>query len=271
VSRFSADWLALRAAADRRARDPLLLRAVRQRLAGRKADGKPLHIVDLGAGTGGTLRLLAPLLRSPQRWTLIDNDAALLALVKHPPRRAKQIVVRRLCADLADTRRLPEMLRDADLITASALFDLVSEDWCRRLLRTAACPGATLYAALTFDGRMVLHPPDCFDAVVRALFHQHQHADKGFGPALGPGAPAALVRLAAATGAVVRTARSDWQLGPGDTPLLQLLVSGWAEAAREIKPEAAEAIDSWMARRLQLIEARRLRARVGHRDVLACW
>ncbi|MBK8210944.1 MAG: class I SAM-dependent methyltransferase [Rhodospirillales bacterium] len=271
MSGFSAEWLALRAGADRQARAPLLLRAVRHRLAGRQAYGKPLHIVDLGAGTGGTLRLLAPLLPSPQSWRLIDNDATLLASATRLPRRGKQIVVRRLCADLADTRRLPELLRGGDLITASALFDLVSEDWCRQLLGAAACPGVTFYAALTYDGRVVLHPPDPFDAVALALFDQHQHADKGFGHALGPGARAALVRIAAASGAVVRTARSDWRLTPGDAHLLQLLVSGWAEAAREIEPEATEAINSWMARRFEAIKARCLRARVGHRDVLACW
>lgn len=271
MSGFSANWLALRAAADRRARDPLLLRAVRQRLAGHEAEGKPLHIVDLGAGTGSTLRLLAPLLPSLQRWTLVDDDAALLASARASLRTAKQIIVRRLCADLADIRRLPEILHEADLITASALFDLVSENWCRGLLRSSARLRITLYAALTYDGRTVLHPPDPFDGVVRSLFHQHQRGDKGFGPALGPDAPAALVRFAAASGAVVRSARSDWRLGPGDTVLLQLLVSGWAKASREIKPEAAEAINSWMAQRLREIEARRLRARIGHRDVLACW
>ena len=157
------------------------------------------------------------------------------------------------------------------MITASALFDLVSEDWCRRLLRAAAGPGAILYAALSYDGRMALDPPDPFDRIVHALFDRHQRSDKGFGRALGPDAPAALVRLAAATGAVVKTARSDWRLGSGETPLLRLLLEGWAAAAREISPDQADKIAAWKARRSALLDSGRLRVRIGHRDVLACW
>ena len=37
-----------------------------------------LDIVDLGAGTGSTMRRLAPLLGIPQRWTLVELDPALI-------------------------------------------------------------------------------------------------------------------------------------------------------------------------------------------------
>lgn len=270
MSGFSSEWLELRAAADRRARSLALLAAVQRRFAAHRSDRAPLRIVDLGAGTGSTLRLLAPLLRSPQHWTLVDDDPALLAVV-NPPASSKRIIVRPVLADLAAVRGLAHMLREADLVTASALFDLVSGSWTSQLVRAVARPGRTLYAALTYDGRLSFDPPDRFDGALRALFHRHQRSDKGFGPALGPVAPAALIRLAAAAGATVRAARSDWRLGPGEARLLRALLLGHAAAAREVAPERGDDIACWVARRLAQLEQGALSVRVGHQDMLACW
>ena len=217
------------------------------------------------------LPVLAPLLPVPQCWTLVDKDAALLAAARAPAGRAGTVVVWRVRTDLADRGILPGLLRGVRLVTASALFDLVSQEWCQWLVRAAVGPGAVLHAALTYDGRIAFDPVDPLDRTVHALFHRHQRGDKGFGPALGPAAAAALVRIAAAAGAVVRTAPSDWRLGPADTALLRQLLAGWATAAVEIAPHRADAIAGWLARRSAQLDAGRLRVRVGHRDVLACW
>jgi hypothetical protein len=270
MSGFSAEWLELRSAADGRARAPALLADLRRRLSDRPK-GDVLRVVDLGVGTGSTLRLLLPLMPMPQHWTLVDNDAALLATLKRPPHASRRIAVRLVHADLAERSLLSGLVGGADLVTASALLDLVSESWCRTLVCAAARGRAVLYAMLTYDGRIALEPPDPLDAMVQALFDRHQRRDKGFGTALGPDAARKLVRLAAAAGAGLRTARSDWRLGPADTPLLRPLLEGWAAAAMEMAPERGEQIAAWQARRSALLEGRLLRVRVGHRDVLAWW
>jgi hypothetical protein len=74
---FSADWLALRAAADAdaRARD----KGLAARLGGYFASCGEVRVLDLGAGTGANMRATAPLIAAPQHWVLADNDAALLA------------------------------------------------------------------------------------------------------------------------------------------------------------------------------------------------
>jgi hypothetical protein len=271
MSGFSAAWLELRAAADRRARAPALLAALRRRMATTISKGTLLRVVDLGAGTGSTLRLLSPLLPMPQHWTLVDSDAELLATLKRPPHASRWITVEPVQADLADRSLLAELGSVADLVTASALLDLVSESWCRTLVGAAARAHAVLYAALTYDGRIALEPPDPLDAMVETLFNRHQRRHKGFGPALGPDASRALARLAAAAGATLRTERSDWRLGPGDTSLLRPLLDGWATAALEMAPERGQQIAAWQTRRSALLDDRRLRVRVGHRDVLAWW
>ena len=75
---FSADWLALREPADRRARNSGLLAALVARLAGRRE----VAVIDLGCGTGSNLRACAPQLPARQEWRLVDLDPALLAAAR---------------------------------------------------------------------------------------------------------------------------------------------------------------------------------------------
>src|SRR5262249_41692123 len=71
-----------------------------------------------------------------------------------------------------------------DLVTTSALPDLVSPEWLDRLVAEVAARRLPFYAALTYDGRAVAAPPQRFDDELLAGFNLHQRTDKGFGPAL---------------------------------------------------------------------------------------
>ncbi len=276
---FPADWLALREPADRRARSAPVLAATRLWASRRGTPGCALRVVDLGAGTGTNLRCLAPHLSAPQAWTLVDENPGLLDLAQRAGRRGRiaamrgngSLQVRAIGRDLAATHSLTEMVRGGQLITASALFDLTSAAWCRRLVRSIAHPGMALHAALTYDGRIAIEPADPLDGMIRHLFNGHQHRGKGFGVALGPRAAPMLARVAAASGAIVIGGRSDWRLGRGDVLLIEALLTAWTTAAREMLPEQARNIDAWGMRRRRLMEAGRLRVVVGHLDLLAIW
>ena len=75
MSGFSSEWLALREPLDLRARNRDVLDAVAAAFRGRQA----LSIVDLGSGTGSTVRALSARLPTSQAWRLVDNDSILLA------------------------------------------------------------------------------------------------------------------------------------------------------------------------------------------------
>src|SRR5512139_3146162 len=132
MSGFSADWLALRERHDMRARNPVVLDAVAAAFAGKV----PLDIVDLACGTGSTLRAVAPKLSARQNWRLIDNDADLLARAANTTGLAGAAVQ----TFIVDLNRDPEQALGgkADLVTTSALLDLVSESWLDWLVRAAA-------------------------------------------------------------------------------------------------------------------------------------
>ncbi|SUS06308.1 conserved hypothetical protein [Candidatus Defluviicoccus seviourii] len=273
MSGFSANWLSLRSDADARARSPrITARTAAWALARTRVTGRPLSIIDLGCGTGSNLRFLAPRLPVAQRWLLADHDAGLLALAAHSGTGCRRVRgVSTAAVDLA-TAPLDDLLADADLVTASALFDLVAPGWIARLLAALARPGRALLAVLSYDGRMTLSAADPFDAVVRRLVNEHQRTDKGFGrPALGPLAADWLCRQARLSGAHVLTASSDWRLAGGDQALQEAMLAGWAEAASAIAPQEADAIAAWHTRRLEALGKTGPASVVGHRDVLALW
>jgi hypothetical protein len=159
----------------------------------------------------------------------------------------------------------------ADLVTASALLDLVGADWLARLVRTAAAARVALLFSLSVDGHDRWSPRDPDDAPVAALFAAHQRRDKGFGPALGATAAAAAANALRAAGYRVHRARSDWQVDGRDGAAgcaLQLeLIDGIAAAAIEQQPSAAAAVQAWRRRRRAVAAATTLR--VGHVELLA--
>ncbi|WP_223814246.1 class I SAM-dependent methyltransferase [Roseicitreum antarcticum] len=215
-------------------------------------------IVDLGSGTGSTLRAFAPLLGGAAAWRLVDSDPALLAqaalsagpdVTMHP-------------LDLRTLYDLP--LSGANLVTASALLDLCSGDWLTRLAARLKEQSVAFYAALNYDGVMTWSQPDRDDAAVTAAFNRHQRSDKGFGPALGPDSARVAAAAFAEAGFRVTEADSPWILGPEEAPLQSQLIDGIASAAAGAGEANARA---WAARRRDLV--RDGQCYIGHRDLLA--
>lgn len=247
---FSAEWLALRAGADARARDPGLRRA-----AARWARAKgAARIVDLGAGSGATLAALARE-AGAARWRLVDTDPVLLErAAERAAELGAQVETRVL--DLSDA--LDEALAaPVDLVTASAFFDLASAAWIDRFAAAAARTGAAVYAALSYDGVERWTPAHGEDATVLATFHADMRRDKGLGPALGPDAAAYLVKALGREGFAVVSAPSPWILTPPrDRALIAALSDGTADATG--------ASDAWRAARLSAT-----RVEIGHLDIWA--
>lgn len=230
MSGFSADWLALREPADAQARAA--------DLAGRFARALPrkARIADLGAGAGSMGRWLAPFLPKDARLFSVDGDAALL--VHSAPPRLR--------------RSLGAAIPRADAYVSSALIDLVSVGWLRKLLRAAR--RRPVLMCLAVDGRHGARPAHPRDPAFFAAFARHQRRWKDLGAALGPDAPLALAREARRLGWTVHARRSDWVLPAGD--LARATLEGIAHAAREVQPGLTAA---WPVRR---------GLTVGHADVL---
>lgn len=282
-SHFDADWLALREPVDAKARSQHLVGLAVAWLTTKRhtARSKPLEIVDLGCGRGSNVCFLAPLWGGPQHWQLIDHDPVLLqqahercAVLRDGD--TQPVTVKTLICSLTELpSRWPVQ---ADVISASALLDLVSAEWLDVLVARCAEHRQALLIALSITGKWHLtdardaprHGPD--DAYIHALFNAHQQRDKGFGAALGGRAHVELVKRLNAAGFYVEEAASPWRLKAGQvdhTALLHPLIDGWAQAAIEQAPEAHERINAWRTQRLAQVEAGELGAFVDHRDMWA--
>lgn len=246
---FSADWLALREPADHAARDADLLRRAAA------AAGPDPVILDLGCGTGSTVRAMSKFLPDHTRWYLVDHDPDLL---EHAARSAgpKARIDQR---ELAELDGLP--LDGVTLVTASALLDLMPKAWIDELAALLSVP---FYAALSYDGAMSWEPALPGDEEATAAFNLHQCGDKGLGPALGPLAASSTASTLSKQGFAIHRAKSPWQLGAGEEALQVALVEGIAQAAGEAGVTQAE---EWGWRRIQ--SASGSACVIGHDDILA--
>lgn len=284
---FSDQWLTLREPTDHRARDAQLTHAADQWLVRRAAtnqslDTRPFEtrrtVVDLGCGSGSNLRYLAPRLQGAQQWRLIDHDAGLLA-------QARQRCESLASADgqpihletdqLSLTTAWQHGLEGADLVTASALFDLLTADALEAMADACQRSGCAVLFALSIDGLIRFHDAsgsalyDDDDRFMLAALQAHQHRDKGGGPAVGGEAPRRLRESFHRRGYHIREAASPWRLGPESQPLAEALMAGWRQALHEHLPQQRDRVDQWHGRHLDDLRRGRVTLTVGHRDLLA--
>ena len=276
MSGFSPNWLALREQADHRSRAPHLAFKIAAKLAG----FVNARIVDLGCGTGSNLRALAPILSNDQYWHLVDYSDDLLAHAR---------ILLREWADYAETTsegmtlyfdekiihvRFSNFdLKDGitglltprpDLVTSSAFFDLISEDWIKTMAADIAKQNILFHTVLSYDGRIQWFPSHHLDQPVQEAFNQDQQSDKGFGPASGPESTNVLIKAFENQEYNCETADTPWIIHRNDEPdLLQALGTGIGEAVTSKLPIAD--MQEWTS----ALEQRRS-VLIGHRDLYAC-
>ncbi|MGY0006800.1 SAM-dependent methyltransferase [Micromonospora sp. I033] len=259
-----ADWLRLREPADAAARSTDLLDAIRHRLPA----GRPLVVHDLGSGTGSMARWLAPRLPGPQCWVLHERDADLLALAaagEVMSADGSPVTVLTRGSDI--TRLVAADLADADLVTASALLDMLTAEEVERVV--AACVGRPTLFAITVLGRARFTPADPLDVEFEAAFNAHQRRTVDGRALLGPDAVDATVAAFRRRGVAVRVRSSPWRLGPEQAALTTEWLIGWLDAAVEERPELGGVAGAYRERRLAEAADGRLRVVLHHADLLA--
>lgn len=264
MSGFSIDWLDLREDADRRARDNDLLEQARLWLVKKSSVAKTPLVLDLGAGTGSTLRALTAtgIQQKSLTWRLVDHDEELLSEAKR--RHSAEHLMETCHADLTRITTLP--MQDVDMVTASALFDLVSADFIQMLIKSLQ-PGTAVYAALNYDGATDWTPTHPLDAVVLEAFNKDQRRDKGFGPALGPDSGAHAKMLFTQAGFTVHSASSPWELNGTDQLMASTLIDGIAAAVAQDPAIDRDELEEWIDFRQSNVATGT--CTVGHLDILA--
>jgi hypothetical protein len=274
---FSPEWLTLREPVDHRSRDRVLL----QKLGTHLGKSDAVTIYDLGTGLGSNLRAISPLLPARQKWVLVDYDPVLLSAASEAiaqwadfargttngletVKDGRELHIELKRHDLA-ANPVPWGNNKPDLVTAAALFDLVSEEWIQRFVSSLAGQKIAHYTALTHDSITQWKPSHPADAAMRHAFESHFGTDKGFGPSAGAKAASLMANAFKKAGYDVSTAKSPWVLGQNDKALIGELANGWAGAVRETKSVPEATIAEWLTARM----ADGTSCTVGHEDLLA--
>jgi SAM-dependent methyltransferase len=264
MSSFSISWLDLRESADFAARDKALATRALEWLGQARDPISPDRIiVDLGAGTGSTLRALTKLGADNIVWRLVDLDGKLLdeALRRH----GKQVLIEDYQADLTITDGLP--LTGAHIVSASALFDLASSEFIDALINRIDTRRTAIYAALNYDGTTSWTPAHPLDEKILLAFNQDQLRDKGFGPALGPDCTAYLQQTLQDKEYNVSISPSPWQLSARDEAMVSELIKGIAAAVSEGYELTANEVEDW--KQFRLAHTADGTCTIGHWDLLA--
>ncbi|PRX51098.1 methyltransferase family protein [Prauserella shujinwangii] len=259
---FAPEWLALREGADAEARSAELLEPLRRALRDRRLNRTPLVVRDLGCGTGSMGRWLSARLDGPQHWILHDHDPALLARAAAAlagPGRTTEPREGDLTALRADD------LAGTDLVTASALLDLLTAKEVRSLAAACTAAGCPALLTLSVTGRVEFDPAEPLDAEFAAAFDEHQRRRTSGRRLLGPDAVPIATGAFEDLGGTVLTSPSPWWLGPRRPELTRWWLRDWVGTACEQRPELAPEAPAYLRRRL----GAPFRVSVWHADLLA--
>jgi hypothetical protein len=249
----------LKEAADRRAKNSDVSDALSGWFEGRTS----LDILDLNAGTGATMRALAPILAQDQAWTLYARDAAEEALardhlIRWAPaaqptadglfieRQGLKLSVRFKHHDVVATGALAEpppslVVIDDDLMRFPASV-------IRKLVAILADRRSVMHARLIYDGRLKLQPHHAADGAFTGALHRQLMRDTGHGEAMGPQAANELAEQLRLSDYSVIEGASPLHLRAGEAPLIRAVQQELADAQRLVAKGHDKMIDAWLAR-----------------------
>jgi len=253
-------------------------------------DRDSLTVVDAGSGTGSNFQYYFEKFPNQQEWTFIDCEGPLLNACREKLYRfakkknyefieqngsvcikdgAKQALVKMSQGKLENVEHLTD-LKQTDVVTANALFDLLSYDQFDTFACKLSAYNVCLMATLNYYETSFL-PYDEEDGRFVRYFHTHMTRPQGFGSAMGPNCTEEMLDLLTEHQMLVEQEGSQWHLKRYDTTMHHYLLHFFEHALRDLNLSPAEIIDleEWLEAKKKMSHDHKLEIIVDHSDIFA--
>ena len=251
MEQFSSDWLALREQEDLLARNSSVFYSVHEYLQNQTE----LKILDIGCGTGATMRALFPRFKQHQNWTLLDADKKLLERAKFLNQSLVEDSMNEMHLEYFDlTKGFGYLNADYDLVTTTAFLDLVSESWIKKFVRVLNDYDLAFYCSITPTNKIVFEPKISLDDKIICAFNTHRYNDKGFGVSSGGKVTEFTISYLKNYGFKVFQANKEWGCQNPDKEFRKVfysqLIEGIAQAVAETNLLESAKLEYWKRTRL---------------------
>lgn len=280
---FTTDWLSERFRFDSASRNEQIEQTCFSLFPSRKR----LQIVDIGAGHGSNFFYLFPKIQQHQEWTFVELNEGLLdaaldrilvyARTQEFPfeREGQTIFFRANQKDIKVTGKHASFLElekvvslaEIDLVTAAAVFDLLSVELFEQFAKTLIQARIPLLSTINYLG-MAFQPEVEGDALYLKFYNDHMLRQQDFGQSMGPDCMKHMGAFFQKNGVQMEIGSSDWQVGTEDQRMHHFLLGYLEHAIGEIlaDEQRKRAFELWLARKRKMVEKRGLETVVFHQD-----
>lgn len=255
------------------------------------SNNSTLQILDLGAGFGANIFHLAPKFNCRQNWTLLDRDPKLIEKVnyfvekyfpKNSDTKENSIKIRNqnirynlVNMDMLDLSNKYHK-NQFDLVTANAVFDLISTSQFRKLVdNLVKLDLYQLYFSINLDKDIELFPLLENDFLVIDTFKNHMVRKQSFGRAMGSDSCEHMTEILNDNGYKVYSEPSNWEISTNSINLQLDLIKFFRSAAQEMLKEnnintnEMDLIAINLDKRIQLINHSDHKLIIFHQDIFA--
>ncbi len=282
---FDTGWLETRFPHDARARNPEVERACLQYCG----DFNPLRILDIGAGTGSSFLYLTEKMPDQQYWTLVELNPQLLKAARErivkwaeqyryntiSTAEGLQLQKGKKSIELAFRHQsfleLSGLLSTAQfhLVTAAAVFDLLSAAMFRELAQQLMAHDIALLATLNYRS-MAFLPQSREDKKYVEAYEAHMLRPQPFGQSMGPGCCREMIRFYRERQKPLSSGPSSWNIAASDKAMLAFMLHFMERSIGEkilTEEKGKSKFNHWMREKRRQAAEEELSLLVHHCDI----
>jgi len=245
-----------------------------------------LNLIDLGSGTGGNLVYLLPKIKCNQSWYLVEQDMVLIKACQQRLSKmyktslsgnemsltngAQAINLKWFHMDIVDFLEQHSYQNNFDILTASALFDVLPKTTYQKIVDFARSKELILFGTLNYENTFFKNATET-DNYYTKLYQKHMKLPQTYGIKMGGDCKADMLSLLNETEKQsLILNESNWLLNQAHSSMLKQLIQFFAESIPDLltTKDEQKAFNNWISLKNQQVEHNELSVIVEHFDFL---